>query len=761
MFHKYVLFFFAVLSVNTLYGQTSPTRWISVPAQAEKVNSWIAFRRDVQLDEQPDAATAVIAADTKYWLWINGQMVVFEGGLKRGPNARDTYYDRVDLKPYLRKGNNQVAILLWHFGKDGFSHVNSGKPGLFFQLDGTKILLKSDRSWLCRVHPAYRTADGPPPNYRLPESNIRFDAREDIEGWQTAELVALPGFAPAEEIGEEGSAPWNKLIERPIPQWKNFGVREAIFSLLPGKERDTVIAPLPYNMQMTPVIDMEDESGGNLISINTDHSVAGGTNNVRAEYITRKGTQRCESFGWMNGERICLIVPKNIKISRVAYRETGYDTEPLGTFSCSDSFYNRYWQKAKRTLYVNMRDNFFDCPDRERAQWWGDVVLLMGECFYTYSVSTHALMRKAIDELCSWQRTTGELFSPVPGNFDQELPDQMLTSIGTYGFWNYYMNTGDGVQVKKIYPAVKKYLSLWKTDETGLTELREGGWLWGDWGDNKDLRLIMAGWHYTALDGAVHMARLLGLHKDVKQYQNIMEQIKAGYNRCWNGKAYRHPDYKGKTDDRAQALAVITGIADSSRYKAILNVLTSEFHASPYMEKYVMEALFKMGEGTAALARAKERFSEMVNNPDHTTLFEGWGIGERGFGGGTTNHAWSGGGQIVISENLFGIRPVEAGYKTFLVQPQPASFVSGTLTVPTIQGIIGSSFRNDPSGFTLNLAVPHGSKAIVKVPAGSALLLNHQPVHRRKLRAGHEKATGLITLTLPAGNYCIERKLPL
>lgn len=111
---------------------------------------------------------------------------------------------------------------------------------------------------------------------------------------------------------------------------------------------------------------------------------------------------------------IAADLPKHVALTRVAYRETGYDTEPQGSFRCDDDFYNRFWQKALRTLYVNMRDNYFDCPDRERAQWWGDVVVLMGESFYAYSISAHALMRKAILELAGWQKPGGELFSPIP-----------------------------------------------------------------------------------------------------------------------------------------------------------------------------------------------------------------------------------------------------------------------------------------------------------------------------------------------------------
>ena len=91
-------------------------------------------------------------------------------------------------------------------------------------------------------------------------------------------------------------------------------------------------------------------------------------------------------------------------------------------------------------------------------------------------------------------------------------------------------------------------------------------------------------------------------------------------------------------------LAVIAGIADQTQYDEIFNLLKSQKHASPYMEKYIMEALFIMGQSNYALERVQSRFAPMVDNKEYSTLFEGWDIGEKGFGGGTVNHAWSGGG---------------------------------------------------------------------------------------------------------------------
>ena len=41
-----------------------------------------------------------------------------------------------------------------------------------------------------------------------------------------------------------------------------------------------------------------------------------------------------------------------------------------------------------------MRDNYMDCPDRERAQWWGDEVNELGEAFYALSPSGRKTSRK-------------------------------------------------------------------------------------------------------------------------------------------------------------------------------------------------------------------------------------------------------------------------------------------------------------------------------------------------------------------------------
>ena len=754
---KRLTVFFCLLAISMM-AMAQTAHWITADdSLVNKPNTWIEFRKEFSLKKKPKKAEAKIAVDTKYWLWVNGQLAVFEGGLKRGPNRTDSYYDVVDLAPWLKKGNNDVRLLLWHFGKPGFSHVNSGKAGVIF--DAADIALVSDKSWQSQRLKAYQTCGKPLANYRLPESNIRYKAPlscvPSVASDQRSSAPPEGGtMAPSIEIGLWGDAPWGKLIERPIPQWRDYGVKQltqidTTIVSPSGDDRGASIvlsARLPYNMQMTPIIDLTDNNEGTTIRIETDHVRGGSQDCVRAEYVTKKGRQQYESLGWMNGDVLRVIYPKkaNINVHNISYRETGYDCDFEGSFSCSDSIVNRFWQKAMRTLYVNMRDNYFDCPDRERAQWWGDVTILMGQSFYQLSPRANVLMKKAIRELVSWQKPDGTLFSPIPAqNWNQELPAQMLTAISTYGFWYYYMQTGDKETMEYAYPAMKKYLALWTLDGDGLTLYRKGDWEWGDWGNNIDMRLLMAAWHYMALQSAINVAELTGNAEDIADFKRQMESIYKAFNNCWNGYAYRHPSYQGATDDRVQVLAIVSGLADSTKYDPIFSIIKTQEYASPYMEKYVYEALMKTGHGDYALERFKKRFGPMVADTLHTTLYEGWREG--GYGGGSTNHAWSGGMLTDICEQVIGLRPTSPGWQTFEVSPRPI-IPEATINVPTVKGNISVSYTDGSSTseaakpiavFTMVLTIPKGTTAHVTLPHGNyqTILLNGKKVDAGKLYA--------------------------
>ena len=206
---KFITLLFALfLAMAPLQAKQWKGKWITSEYSQSKTNSWLCFQKIVDLpalDGKP--VYADIAVDSKYWMWINGKMVVFEGGLKRGPNPRDTYYDHVDITPYLTEGKNSIAILMWFFGKDGFSHNSSGKACLLFDCQTDNFSILSDGSWRSHYYTAYEPTDGTQPNWRLSESNIRFNAQKEIVGWMDKEPKTL--FRGADVIADAGMSPWN------------------------------------------------------------------------------------------------------------------------------------------------------------------------------------------------------------------------------------------------------------------------------------------------------------------------------------------------------------------------------------------------------------------------------------------------------------------------------------------------------------------------------------------------------------------------
>ncbi|MFE6621116.1 discoidin domain-containing protein [Streptomyces sp. NPDC057740] len=703
-------------------------KWIW--AASSSTNQWVAFRRSFTLGSAPSKAVTQIAADSKYWMWVNGTLVVFDGGLKRGPNRTDTYYDEIDLAPYLKSGSNTVALLVWYFGKQGFSHNSSGRGGLLFQSDievgSTTTRLVSDTNWKHTVHPGYsNNTSGTQANFRLPESNIFYDARAAavVSGWRS------PGFddgawtAPT-DFGAAGAAPWNALVQRPIPQFRYSGLKSyANASSLPstGQGATAISATLPSNIQVTPFLKV-DAPAGAVIGIQTDHyddgaglvGIEPGTQyNMRATYVCAGGVQEFEPLAWMSGTAVKYTIPAGVSILDLKYRESGYDTDFAGSFSSNDAFLDTLWTKAARTMYVNMRDNYMDCPTRERAQWWGDVVNQLKEGFYTFDTRSHALGKKAIAQLAAWQKDSGALYSPVPTTiWTAELPVQMLASV--WSFWTYYLYTGDASAVTVAYPAVKKYLNLWTLDADGLVNHRRGDWDWEDWGSNIDARLLDNSWYYLALDSAAKLADLSGNSGDVAGWQSRRDSIKANFDRVlWNASRneYRSPGYNGDTDDRGNALAVVAGLATASRYRAVTEVLRTHLNASPYMEFYVLEALYLMGAAGVAEERMRNRFAAQVADPACHTLWEVWDKAA-----GTDNHAWNGGPLYALSAYAAGVRPTKPGWTTYDVIPQTGTLTKINTVVPTVQGDIRFGITRDGTQATLTLTSPNGTAARVCVP---------------------------------------------
>jgi len=720
----WLLLGFVLASLLMAFSADKP-QWIWQDEDGPR-NTWVAFRKEFDLMETPKTALAKIATDTKYWLWLNGEMVVFEGGLARGPSPGNSYYDEVDIRAHLKPGKNTIAILVWYWGKTAKTHDDSGQGGIVFSANLGETVLNSDRTWKMKVHPAYdpkskgldRSAN------RANAMDVKFDARKDLgdwtdKAWYAEGYVTDGSWMPAKEKGVPPTAPWGKLVKRPIPQWNDRGLADYESLkvgenpiLLPYTNRSTnqvvVHAKLPFNKQVTPYLKVK-SAGGNKIEIKMDNKF----NLIEAQYTTKNGVQAFETYSWMNGHVVEYVIPPGVEVLALKYRWTGVG-KIAGTFECSDPFIQRLWWMAANTLYVCARDSYMDCPDRERGLWIGDVADQTGAVFYTLDEPGRLLLKKGIDNTIAYQ--SSDIIQGLAPGFGEyrgkssELCAQSLQYI-TQGIWRYYFNTGDRETLANAYPAVLSYLKLWNMLPNGLPEERRGYAGWVDWGENPDTTPVQVCWYYMALDSAKKIALELGKTADVAWYDARLKSIRDNFAKVYWRDGYYGTEGKPK-DERVSALAILAGLADENQYAALLEtVLIPEHNASPHMEWIIEEAMMLAGDHEAGMGRMKQRYAGQVENKQLTTLGEKYGT-ERS---GTYNHAWNA-PNYVLSRYIAGIAADEVAWKTYHVRPNLAHLTALKQVVPSVKGDITVDITRTDKAYTMQLISPAGTTALVGIP---------------------------------------------
>jgi hypothetical protein len=685
--------------------------WVS-PA-ASSVNLWLCYRKPFVLPSQPASAVARIAADSKYWLWVNGQMVVREGELRRAPNPVDTWYDQIDLSPFLQAGSNTIAVLQWHFGKTGFSHTNSGTAGFLFEMNADGTSVRSDTTWRMVTNTAFQLATTvPQPNSRISESSLRYDARLDLGGW-TNQNFDDSGWSSPTDCGAVGGGTWGNLWQRPLPFWQELPLQNFASTNVSGSAPAVWTCYLPVNEQFTPWLDISNASSGQIISIVPD--TVANTSSPAHEYVTRAGRQSFEFPAWISGHYVQFTIPSGVTVYGLKFRPHLANTTRYGSFDCDDTNLITLWNKAANTMGVNMMDTWGET--RERANWIGDSSVILAQVPYAYDPLANLISRKSLLELIHWQRADITMFAPAPANY-KELPVQVLAAVGTFGVWRYYRDTGDLSFLQQCYPALKNYLlNGWQTNSQGLVVHRVGQWDWEDWGDNIDPPLLDNAWYLLAMDAAAQIAPLVGHPLDAASFLSRAQGIRNQFNTSfWTGSAYRSSTYSGETDERGNAMAVLAGLTNPSQAAALRTMLINQQHCSPYMEKYVLQALFALGYPDDALARMRSRYSAMIG-ASATTLWELFPAS------GGFNHGWSGGPLPLLDEYVTGITNTSLGFATFDVRPALGNTLSrAQANVPSPHGLIAISAARDGMNYRLSVRVPPGSSGRSFQPGGGGLL---------------------------------------
>jgi len=670
-----------------------------------KPNQWVCFRKEIDLETVPDSAILDIAVDTKYWLYINGEIAVFDGGLNRESLPGCGYYDRVDISKFLLAGKNIISFLVWYWGNDGRNNVDSGQAGLFVKC--SELNFTSDKTFKIKQHPAFIETGEPLPSYLYGGHNTGFNAELDIGQWM------LPNYDDSSwECPEEIEAGrWGEMYERPIPDFIFTDYKD--YSRIAGNS-NRYFCQLPYAAHITPYFKINARKG-QTVDIRTDrYSVNGGPgeeertyNCHRTYYIAKDGVQEFESLDWLFGEQVIYEFSESVEIINLKYRETGYHTHFAGDFKCENIMINTLVEKCKRTLYVCMRDNFMDCPDRERGQWIGDVSTQIPQAFYCLDRNADLLCKKTIHDFINLRKDK-VLVGNVPGTSFCELPSQSLNAISDIGLIkNYALYSGDLSVFKFAYPAIRNYLLLWDIKEDGHLSERKGYWYWFDHLENVDEKLLETCWYYSALKFAIKLAEFTDNYQDVEKFKERCHSIENNFDYTFRKK----DGYRSKLvcDDRANALCVLSGLATSDMTENIFKVFDSNYFSTPYMEYYVLEAMFKLGKSRQAMERILKRYTPLIEN-ENSTLWEDF---DRL---GTKNHAWSGGPLTILFKYAAGILPLKPGYESVSIMPENTGLQKISAKTLTVKGEIKVEISKSDTKYIMNITTPELSNIKLGIP---------------------------------------------
>jgi alpha-L-rhamnosidase len=394
---------------------------------------------------------------------------------------------------------------------------------------------------------------------------------------------------------------------------------------------------------------------------------------------------------------------------------------------------------------------------RDRVVWSGDLGVEGPNVFYTTDADRY--VRASLQLLASYQQANGESGTNVPPTVPLgTFPASGYSYSASYSMDEvdniamYYLYTGDIAFVRSEWPMITRELGYNASlvDGRGLLVTDGSDGMDWDYYDGAKAGEVSAynDIYYETLKSAVVMATALGLDSQAHAYEHDASNLRSAINRYLLNPAtglYEVSNIQPEAVAQdANSLAVLYGVAPAAKDTAILAALTNALPStaygplpftadtgykqavSPFITNEEVQARFATGVANSAIALLRMVWGHMdAPGPDDTEA--DWELvgadGSPGFGAYTSlAHGWASGATADLSADVLGVHPVDAGYRTWLVQPHPGSLSWAEGNVPTPHGTIEVRWAQDRSSGRMNLQVsaPPTTSGTISVPVPRA-----------------------------------------
>lgn len=391
---------------------------------SELRNLHTLFRKSFTIDLLPQQAVLDLSADDYYKLYINGHFVA-QGPAQGYPFHY--FYNRLDILPYLHKGENTLAVHVYYLGTVSRA-MNSGdlRQGMIaeLQMDGTDWI-GTDKTWKIAETTEYGQGEmiGYETQFLEP-----IDSRLAYQSW------TRPGYDDTTwELAVIAENADYQLVLQPTPLLSVYEKRPiSVQELASGHYL------IDFGTEITGQFIMKASGqSGQLVTIRCGEELYADRLRVRYELrcncvyeetwtLSGKAEESPAFFDYKAFRYVEVIGPKEALLAdsfAAIVRHYPLD-ESKCRFVSPDPILNQIWDICKNGVKYGSQENYVDCPSREKGQYLGDNTVIGHS--HLYLSGDLRLFKKAIEDFARSAVACPGLLAVAPGNFMQEIADFSL-----------------------------------------------------------------------------------------------------------------------------------------------------------------------------------------------------------------------------------------------------------------------------------------------------------------------------------------------
>ena len=735
------------------------------------------FRKEFTPNAAKTVESARIYASARgvYELALNGDKV---GDQHLAPGWTDynsrILYQTYDVTDQITAGANALGAYLapgWYSGTIASFGANKygTTPSLIAQLrvdytDGTSEWVTTDNTW--------KTAPGP-----ITTSDIihgeTFDASANPTGWQAAGFNdaawATPSIQPtaSSKLTPQLDEPVRETLEKPAKSMTEAATGKYVYDL----EQNMVgIARLRLTGVAGQTVKIR---YGEVVNPDKTLYVANLRSARVTDYYTFKttGVEVYEPKFTYHGFRYVEVSGVNTvpALSDITGLVWGSDLATTGSLETSNPLLNQ----LQSNITWGQRGNFLsiptDTPARdERLGWTGDINVFAQTA--AYNQDTRAFLSKWLIDLTESQSANGDLpgVAPTPGCCGGGAGWSDAGITVPYSLFKAY---GDTAVVEKNWVMMDKFMNFVLT-EAGADNIGGTRGPYADWlnlvGANETAGPILST-AYNAENARMlsEMAAAIGNTTRAAELAQKSADIRAAFAATFisaNGTV-------SGNSQTAYAMALGMGLVPADKVqlvgdKFIAKLASTNYHLQTGFlgTPWLLPALTASGHNDIAYRMLLHTDYpswgyEIANGA--TTVWERWNsiMPDGSFGDvemNSFNHYAYGAVGNWMYENIGGIAPLEAGYKSIKIAPVVGGgLTSGAGDFASVYGDISSEWETTDNGLTLDVSVPVGTTAQVQIPAGSEWAVSEGGALLADVDGVTDVVTtdGLVTVSVGSGHY--------